>query len=610
MLQIRSIVLRGQGLEDATVSFIGGSNVLAGASDTGKSYLLHCLDYIFGAEGMNKRIPKAEPYSQLFVEFENSEKKSLTLERSLSGGDLAAYQVGIADIDGQESEKIVASRSGKSQAKDVTSVLFEFAKINEARLRKDAQGGTQRLTVRTLLPVFLVDEVAVIDERSPVLGKSSFDTTARKRAFAYMLSGKDDAGIIATERKEILSARLNAQLGILSDLLSPIEERLQKRPPSEESIDKVEETISALSKLLADHSVEREAIEAERRDALANLRRAESQVVAIDELLTQYKLLEDRYRTDLERLDFIAEGVHFFDWLQEVRCPLCSQLMSPDHAHGMAERSESIYQSAKAEAAKILALQTDLKAATESLIERLAFRRNERDENNAAIKRIDTRISSFLAPAMQDASQRIDRSMRRRLDLEAARNDESQALNLRQLKEQVEGAGAAGKGNPSKWEPLPSTALRKFCAEVEAVLRDWNWKGEGRVEFDDTTYDIIVDGQARQSHGKGVRAILYSAFVIGLLRYCHANQRPHLGVVVIDSPLTSYKKGKEGGEADGPIIADIEAGFWRSLTVNKLGTQLIIIENKEPPREVADAVHYEWFAGDNAGSGDRAGFIP
>ena len=134
----------------------------------------------------------------------NSEKKSLTLERSLSGGDLAAYQVGIADIDGQESEKIVASRSGKSQAKDVTSVLFEFAKINEARLRKDAQGGTQRLTVRTLLPVFLVDEVAVIDERSPVLGKSSFDTTARKRAFAYMLSGKDDAGIIATERKEIL----------------------------------------------------------------------------------------------------------------------------------------------------------------------------------------------------------------------------------------------------------------------------------------------------------------------------------------------------------------------------------------------------------------------
>jgi hypothetical protein len=603
-------VLRGQGLKDAVVSFVDGSNVLAGPSDTGKSYLVRCLDYIFGADAMSKRIPKAEPYSQLFVEFENSEKKLLTLERSLSGGDLAAYHVGIADIDGQQGEKIVASRSGTSQAKDVTSVLFEFAKINEARLRKNTRGSTQRLTIRTLLPVFLVDEVTIIDETSPVLGRIGFDTTARKRAFAYMLSGKDDAGIIAAERKEIVSAQLKAKLGILSDLLSPIEQRIQRREPSEESVEKVDEAIAALSRSLADHSAERASLETERRGALGTYRRAESQVVAIDELLTQYKLLEDRYRTDLERLDFIAEGAHFFEGLQEVKCPLCDQLMSPDHAHGAAERSESVYQSAKAEAAKILALRTDLMAATTSLTERLATRRSEREENDSAIKRIDTRISTFLAPTMQQASQLLDRLMSRRLDLEVARSDEAQASNLRQMKEQIEGAAAAGKGTSKEWEPLPSMALRKFCAEVEAVLKDWNWKGEGRVEFDASTYDIIVDGQARQSHGKGVRAILYSAFVIGLLRYCHVNQRPHPGLVVVDAPLTSYKKGKAGGAADGPVSADIESGFWRSLTANKIGAQLIIIENKEPPSEVAGAVHYEWFAGDNAGPGERAGFIP
>ena len=38
--------------------------------------------------------------------------------------------------------------------------------------------------------------------------------------------------------------------------------------------------------------------------------------------------------------------------------------------------------------------------------------------------------------------------------------------------------------------------------------------------FNEKEYDIIVDGQPRQSHGKGVRAILYSAFIIGLLKYC------------------------------------------------------------------------------------------
>jgi hypothetical protein len=44
--------------------------------------------------------------------------------------------------------------------------------------------------------------------------------------------------------------------------------------------------------------------------------------------------------------------------------------------------------------------------------------------------------------------------------------------------------------------------------EVEAVLKEWNWKGDGRVEFDQKDFDIVVDGQSRLSHGKGIRAIL------------------------------------------------------------------------------------------------------
>jgi DNA repair ATPase RecN len=74
MLQVRSILLRGKGVKDAQISFNHGANILAGESDTGKSYLVHCLDYIFGGDAMSKRIPEAESYSQLFVEFQNSDK--------------------------------------------------------------------------------------------------------------------------------------------------------------------------------------------------------------------------------------------------------------------------------------------------------------------------------------------------------------------------------------------------------------------------------------------------------------------------------------------------------------------------------------------------------
>jgi hypothetical protein len=194
--------------------------------------------------------------------------------------------------------------------------------------------------------------------------------------------------------------------------------------------------------------------------------------------------------------------------------------------------------------------------------------------------------------------------------LEAFRSEEVQATSLRDLKDRIEGTANGGVRRTKEWEPLPSTSLRKFCDEIEAVLKEWQWDGKGRVEFDESEYDIKVEGQRRQSHGKGVRAILHSAFVIGLLRYCQSNGKPHLGTVVIDSPLTSYKKGKAGESSDVPVSAGIENAFWQSLRSIEPSIQVIVIENKEPPSDVRKTVHYEWFAGKNAQRGERQGFIP
>lgn len=218
MLQIREILLSGKGLPDASVKFGAGPNVIAGESDTGKSYLLHCLDYIFGADELKKRVPQAEPYDTLSIEFQNSAGAYLSLVRSLSGGDLSAHHCPIASIDA-DGEVVVNRRHGLSKAADVTSALFPFAGLPEAQLRKDNDGKTQRLTIRTFLPILIVDEVSVIEEQSPVLGRPGFDDTARKRMFAYMLSGKDDSSLIASEKKAIVAARLNAQLTLINDLL-------------------------------------------------------------------------------------------------------------------------------------------------------------------------------------------------------------------------------------------------------------------------------------------------------------------------------------------------------------------------------------------------------
>lgn len=611
--------MRGSDVEDACVGFDSGANVLAGESDTGKSYLISCLDYILGAEKLKKRLKKATAYTHLFVEFENSDNKVLTLERALDGGNLLVHHVSIHNIH-EKGEAIAPARKGKSSGPDVTSVLFPFAGIQEAKLRKNARGETQRLSVRTLAPLFLVDEVSIIDEQSPVTGRPGFDDTARKRMFSYLLTGIDDDGIVAAEKDEIVKARLQAKLEVVQDLIRPLEERFGTKngsfpiatPPGDELDDvivKLTEEVEAATAAIS-------RLHEEAQTATALTLKAESQLLGVAEIQSRYNLLGERYRSDLKRLDFLAEGTHYFDSLQEVPCPLCAQKMVSLHLHDEGVHAlmsgQEIRRSASAEAAKIHAYLADLQKAIGSVDQRKDELEHERSEAHAVLLTLQESLTRNLTPLLTNTSGRLEVLLERRAERDAERTDFQRLTDLRALQRNIE-ESLVGDGQPKlEWEGLSSQSLASLCTEIEAVLTEWKWSLSPRVSFDEKEYDIVVDGQPRQSHGKGVRAVLYSAFVVGLLRYCAGNGRPHPGVVVIDSPLTSYKK--KGAAAvsgsDGPVSAGVEAGFWQSLTRVSKDLQIIVIENKEPPVSTAQEVHYEWFAGEYAGAGERAGLIP
>jgi hypothetical protein len=81
---------------------------------------------------------------------------------------------------------------------------------------------------------------------------------------------------------------------------------------------------------------------------------------------------------------------------------------------------------------------------------------------------------------------------------------------------------------------------------------------------------------------------------------------------VLDSPLTSYKEGK-----DAPVDAQtseidptIQNGFWTSLLKLPENIQIVVFDNKEPPQAVASAIEYTFFAGRKAEKDQRRGFIP
>lgn len=636
MARISEIRLTGKGKSDSAIRFQAGPNVVSGDSDTGKSYLLRCIDFVLGAQEMTKVIEEAAGYELIWLELENSKHETLTLARHLTGGDVRAYAIPIEEAIAEESddsadseeaddkvpgsEVLVWRRQGKSKARDVTSRVFPFFGMPEdVRLRSDSKGQTQRLSIRTLLPVFVFDEGMIISERSPIIG-DGFGQTTNKRMFSYVLTGTDDSGIIAQERREIVQAEITAKLGLIDDLLSPIEGRLNELGTKEEekdSTERVESAIESLSNLLSENNEERTRLREERRDQVTLQRRAESQLIGIEELLERYLLLDARYTSDLQRLDFIAEGSHYIDGLQDSVCPLCGQEMDGSaHIHDDIETvpdANAVYQSARAEAAKIQGLQRDLQAAMKDLNNRKLSRENESTKAGAEVARIDRELDSVLAPSRTRTQSSLDDLVQRRLNLQTWQSDREEAERLRKLKDELR-EELPSSGQKQTWAAIDSVAVTALCRVIEAVLQEWSWPSDVRVEFDDKTYDIKVNGKARKSHGKGFRAVLNSALAIGLLRYCHANDRPHPRFVVLDSPLTTVKQRDataetEDTEADAEINQMIEPLFWDSLSKISKEIQVIVLDNKEPNADLAQALNLQLFMGPTAANDERVGFI-
>ena len=82
---LRKLQVLGTDVEPAELVFQPGLNVISGLSDTGKSYILQCIDYMLGAQTSPKQIKESKPYNTMLLEIETQEEKVYTLERNMNG---------------------------------------------------------------------------------------------------------------------------------------------------------------------------------------------------------------------------------------------------------------------------------------------------------------------------------------------------------------------------------------------------------------------------------------------------------------------------------------------------------------------------------------------
>lgn len=603
--QIRQLTLVGRGVPNAEVQFLEGLNVVSGPSDTGKTFIVQCIDYMLGGKDVPESIPEAAQYETVRLSLNVSvDDDEVVLERSIRGGDFKLVSAGKAD------QHLSAKHS--AAAKDsVSQYLLGLAGLAEKKVRTNKQGKTRDVSFRDLARLVLVDEETVISKTSPILTGQYTTGTAESAVFRLLLTGVDDSSLISSEDPKVAKGRQAGKVEMLDLLLNQTKGRMaEMQLPGDVQawqgqLAEIETLFEAAQKELAVEQQSAAQLEGKRRAELNALRQLESRSGVLRELQRRFALLEQQYLSDLRRLESIAEAGTRLGQMNEERCPVCGAAAEhQEHDHQKASAApEDVAQSCLAEAAKIRLLISDLHLTRSDNDREIARLEGLTLEAKERIRTVATQLSEMLKPRVELALQRLRESQTRRDTYRRALELHGRVNELQGLLGEL-GPAASGKGVELESTRVRSDEAEAFSQEVESLLRAWHFPGLDRVTFSESDQDIVISGRTRASHGKGVRAIAHAAFNLALLNFCLKAEKPHPGFVLIDSPLVVYR---EPDTDEGGFSLDVKDAFYRSIAEEFRASQVIIFENEDPPSDLGADANIIRFTGASHG---RQGFIP
>ena len=149
--QIRRLTLAGRGVPNAEVQFRKGLNVVSGPSDTGKTFIVQCIDYMLGGKDVPESIPEAAQYETVRLSLSvSADDEEVVLERSIRGGNFKLASLGKA-------EQHLLAKHSAADKDSVSQYLLGLAGLAERKIRTNKQGKTREVSFRDLARLVLVE---------------------------------------------------------------------------------------------------------------------------------------------------------------------------------------------------------------------------------------------------------------------------------------------------------------------------------------------------------------------------------------------------------------------------------------------------------------------
>lgn len=574
---IEKIIVTGSGKTDSIIELSNGVNVIYGPSNTGKTYIVKCIDYMFGANKEPIDVSTGYQYVKIIVKTIHGQ---LTMSRKIGENKI---QVDSTD-ENISSGKYATKASRNNYDNTINSVWLSLIGIDEMHLIISNQNfKKQILSWRTFCHMFMLTETKIISEYSAILSGHDTSNTAVITSLIFLLYGKDFAEAETKESKEIKEARKNAVKAYINKELFRLSERNQellsqiKENPDVNIENEVEEILTKIS----EHERHiNESID-ENQKILTQLHFKNENLSECNVLLNRYNELTTQYSADLKRLSFIIDGEVNFDEHSSTQCPFCDSKIDIKKSHNYIEAAKYDYHKIKLQA-------RDLEKASQALCEEKNTLEQEikilMDKKEATEKLIETELKPQLCTlneklstyrAMVERKKEID-ILKKLSEQKTADMIDNKSDDESELKFKVK-------------EHLDYSLINDLSNNILSFLQKCKYENLLSVIFDKSSMDIVVNGKMKSSNGKGYNAYFNSVVAIVLSRYMKEKAKYSPNFLVLDSPILSLKENQSKKPSE-----TMKSKLFENVISNQDGIQTIVIENEIPNIEYKDAkiIHF------------------
>lgn len=570
---IKQVIAKSDTKPTSFVEFTEGLNIVQGRSDTGKSCIVKCIEFVFGGDMKHLKTPFKESsgFNEVVVVL-STDEGDISISRKVGKNSVEVSAPDIEWIEGGTYALVKPPKTAKNPKPVLNEIMMQLLGFDEEpEVTKNARFDKVRMTWTNLLRLVYVKEGRIDSEEAIFEPTDNYEKTPFLSSLLYLIYGHDFGNADAQTKKEIKKARreavkeyLNGKIQIASDR----REQLEKQMQLFDGVN-VEQTISDMVSSLNATEQSISAALDKSKSLLGEIMKGEKRLAQCNVLLSRYEYLRSQYKADIQRLSFIVEGEQETKKLPTVStCPFCEGKI--------VHRKKATYVDAsKAELTRIIAQLEGLDTAEKNI-------QREKEEIEAALEKlrqerddIDRLIKDELKPKSAEleasinalkAYVRLSEEMR---VVAAYAQDWETDIDNYDATEETE--------TPLVYHPkdyFDSEFQTGMTENAESILTECRYHNFTAARFDIPTFDIEVNGEAKaSSHGKGYRSYLNTIVALMFRKFLaeHATYNP--GLLIIDTPLHGLD---EEVPEDAP--ESMRAGLFTYFMNHQEG-QLIVIEN-------------------------------